>query len=156
MNIEKLKYAPIAQRIRIARTEATRLTQAQLAEQLGVVQNQVARWETGEREPKAETLVKIAEILGVTINFLVGDLPRLPTTWQPQLVIPVKDDVEQTAETASKLLYEATDDDMYLDLDMIEQGMQEGWYEFLSGALVQWADGETDESATLDYLMYVK
>ena len=41
------------------------LTQAQLAEKLGVIQQQVARWETGESEPRVSTLKKIGAALGV-------------------------------------------------------------------------------------------
>lgn len=41
------------------------LTQAQLAEQLGVEQPTVQRWEKGKREPDLTQLMKIAFILGV-------------------------------------------------------------------------------------------
>lgn len=44
---------------------AAGITQAQLAEKLGVIQQQIARWETGESEPRTSTLKKIGEALGV-------------------------------------------------------------------------------------------
>ena len=40
-------------------------TQTQLAEALGVIQQQVARWETGESEPRTSTLKKIGAALGI-------------------------------------------------------------------------------------------
>lgn len=46
-------------------------TQAQLAEALGVLQQQVARWETGESEPRVSTLKKIGVALGVDWSTLV-------------------------------------------------------------------------------------
>lgn len=47
------------------------MTQAQLAKALGVIQQQVARWETGESEPRVFTLKKIGAALGVEWSTLV-------------------------------------------------------------------------------------
>ena len=44
------------------------LTQENVAEGAGIV----LRYETGEREPVASTLIKLADFYGVTIDFLVG------------------------------------------------------------------------------------
>lgn len=41
------------------------MTQKQLADALGVGQSIIARWETGGRVPKMQTLQRIAEALGV-------------------------------------------------------------------------------------------
>lgn len=44
------------------------LTQKQFAQQLGVTDKAVSRWETGKGYPDIETIEKIAELFGVTIN----------------------------------------------------------------------------------------
>jgi len=48
------------------------LTQAKLAEMLGVTPVSVSRWATNEREPDDTTKLKIAGILGVTTDYLMG------------------------------------------------------------------------------------
>lgn len=48
------------------------LTQKQVAEQLGVAQAQYARWESGGRNPKDETVEKLAEIFEVSFDYLKG------------------------------------------------------------------------------------
>lgn len=48
------------------------LTQVQVAEKLGVSQAQYARWESGGRNPKDDTLEKLAEIFGVGTDTLKG------------------------------------------------------------------------------------
>ena len=48
------------------------LTQAQVAEKLGVSQAQYARWESGGRNPKNDTLEKLAEVFGVGADTLKG------------------------------------------------------------------------------------
>ena len=50
----------------------TGLTQIEVAEKLGVAQAQYARWENGGRNPKDETVKKLAEIFGVTFDKLQG------------------------------------------------------------------------------------
>ena len=40
-------------------------TQQQLAEALGVGQPMIAHWETGAKKPKMQTLMRIADALGV-------------------------------------------------------------------------------------------
>lgn len=48
------------------------LTQIEVANKLGVAQAQYARWENGGRNPKDETVEKLAEIFGVTFDKLQG------------------------------------------------------------------------------------
>ena len=57
--------------IKKARLDAG-LTQLEVAEKLGVAQAQYARWENGGRNPKDETVKKLAEIFGVTFDKLQG------------------------------------------------------------------------------------
>lgn len=48
-------------------------TQAVVAEYLGVARNTYSRYETGEREPDFETLIKLAEYFGTTVSYLIGE-----------------------------------------------------------------------------------
>ena len=57
--------------IKKARLDAG-LTQIEVAEKLGVAQAQYARGENGGRNPKDETVKKLAEIFGVTFDKLQG------------------------------------------------------------------------------------
>ena len=57
--------------IKKARLDAG-LTQIEVAEKLGVAQAQYARWENGGRNPRDETVKKLAEIFGVTFDKLQG------------------------------------------------------------------------------------
>jgi len=62
----------IGNRIRKAR-EHNNLTQKALAELLGVQPQTVWRWEKGERAPWTSQIIKLAEALGTTISFLLGE-----------------------------------------------------------------------------------
>ena len=48
------------------------LTQLEVAERLGVAQAQYARWENGGRNPKDETIEKLADIFGTSFEILKG------------------------------------------------------------------------------------
>ena len=52
--------------------EEKELLQKQLGVELGVSQVTVARWETGNREPEFDMLIKIAKYFGVTTDYLLG------------------------------------------------------------------------------------
>lgn len=49
-----------------------KLTQKEVADILGISQQQENRFELGENEPKIEYLVKLADYFGCTIDYLVG------------------------------------------------------------------------------------
>lgn len=48
------------------------LTQAQLGKRSGVAAASVSHFETGQRTPTLETLVKLADALSVTVDILLG------------------------------------------------------------------------------------
>lgn len=52
--------------------ESKHLSQAKLAEQIGVSQRNVSYYESGEHIPPADVLKKLASIFGITIDELVG------------------------------------------------------------------------------------
>ena len=47
------------------------LTQVELAKLLGIEQSSYADWERGKKKPTQENLVKISQVLGVSIDYLV-------------------------------------------------------------------------------------
>lgn len=65
MNIENLKKA----------RENNHLTQAQAAAKLGVSDGTYKNYEQGKREPSNELLCKIADLFGVTADYLLGREP---------------------------------------------------------------------------------
>lgn len=64
-------------RIREAR-ESAGMTQAELAELLGINNVTLSGYETGKHDPKSATLVQIAKICHTTTDFLLGREEREP------------------------------------------------------------------------------
>lgn len=60
-------------RLKEIRTKAG-LSQLELAKKLFVTQQAVARWENNKNTPNPETLSKIADILNVSVDYLVGHI----------------------------------------------------------------------------------
>ena len=50
-----------------------RLTQTQLAHAVGVTQVAISNWSRGKRYPACETLVKLPDVLGCTLDDLFKD-----------------------------------------------------------------------------------
>lgn len=48
------------------------LTLQQVADAIGVGNNTISRYETGKREPKLETWLKLADFFGVSVSYLQG------------------------------------------------------------------------------------
>lgn len=48
------------------------LTQTELGKKLGVKQSTFTNWENGKREPNFETLIKLADLLEVSVDWLFG------------------------------------------------------------------------------------
>lgn len=62
-------------RIRYARQNLG-MTQVELGDAVGVLGQQVHRWEVGTHLPKITNVIDLAEILGVTLDWLAtGELP---------------------------------------------------------------------------------
>ncbi|EGD37506.1 XRE family transcriptional regulator [Streptococcus sanguinis SK150] len=60
------------ERLKILRKQV-KLTQSQIAEKLDISQQAYASWERGVKKPTQENLIKIAQILNVTVDYLVGN-----------------------------------------------------------------------------------
>lgn len=52
--------------------KAEKISQVKLAEICKVSQGTIAKWENGYQEPDIDTLILLSNILGVTIDELVG------------------------------------------------------------------------------------
>ena len=63
-----------------------RMTQAELAERVGVHETSIRRWELGNRVPDVKDIQKIAEVLNVPVAELLDD------------ALNVSDDTDQTSE----------------------------------------------------------
>lgn len=63
--------ANFAQRLKELRTTRN-LTQTRLAELLNVKPRVYSRWETGDAVPHFDTIVRLADILGVTLDEMAG------------------------------------------------------------------------------------
>ncbi len=61
----------LPERLRLIRKQQ-KLTQRELGQLCGFGVNQINRIESGAREPVASHLMKIANVLGVSIDYLVG------------------------------------------------------------------------------------
>ena len=61
-----------AERLKTLRKQV-QLTQAQIAEKLDISQQAYASWERGAKRPTQENLVKIAQVLNVSVDYLVGN-----------------------------------------------------------------------------------
>ncbi len=48
------------------------MSQLRLATELNTTQNTISRYETGEREPGIDELIKIAEYFNVSVDYLIG------------------------------------------------------------------------------------
>jgi len=91
-----------AQRLKQLRAEK-KLTQIDLARDIEVTQSTVGKWETGARTPDAETLKKIADYFGVSVDYLLGGseitilarhLSEVPEEDREQLISTFKNTVD--------------------------------------------------------------
>lgn len=60
-----------SERLRAARTDRS-MTQENLSDASGVAREMIARYENQRAFPAIETLIKLAQILGVTTDYLLG------------------------------------------------------------------------------------
>lgn len=79
------RVTPLAAAIREA--YKGRLTQVQLAAQVGVAQNTVSRWSTGEVEPCLDDIVKIEAACGMPRGFILRQANYVADIRSPEEVI---------------------------------------------------------------------
>ena len=68
----KRNIMEFSERLKKLRKQA-QLTQVDVAEKLGISQPAYASWERGVKKPTQENLVKIAQVLNVSVDYLVGN-----------------------------------------------------------------------------------
>ena len=66
----KLDYSFMAKRVKEAR-DAVHLTQAELAEKIDISTNALAKLETNRMHPKLQTLLNIANVLRLDVNYFL-------------------------------------------------------------------------------------
>lgn len=81
-------------RIKEAREYAD-MSQKELAKALGITQQAIYYYESGERDIKASTLVKMADALGVSVCFLLG-ITNIPC--------PTADNAQNLSQRESELI----------------------------------------------------
>jgi transcriptional regulator with XRE-family HTH domain len=67
---------PTLQKLR----ELAVLTQAELAEKVGVSVTTISHWETGNKRPRASNIRKLAEVLSVTPREVLAAINESPST----------------------------------------------------------------------------
>ena len=65
----KMEFAERLKKLR----KDTGLTQVDVASKLGISQQAYASWERGVKKPTQDNLVKIAQVLNVSVDYLVGN-----------------------------------------------------------------------------------
>ncbi len=80
------------------------LTQKQFAEQLGVTDKAVSRWETGKGYPDIETIEEIAELFGVTINDVLSGKIIKPEEKEKAAEQNIIDALKEILQTKKKWL----------------------------------------------------
>lgn len=69
------------------------LTQKQLGKKLGLSNKTISNYENGDRQPDNETLLKLAEFFGVSVNYLLGETDN-PKLLDDTIVILTDKDLE--------------------------------------------------------------
>lgn len=97
------------------------LTQKELGERLGVSASMIGQYENSTRNPKMETIQKIADVLGVNISSLV----ELPGHEEPYYL---DDDTREMVEFLHnnpdyKVLFDASRNVKKEDIDFVKQMM---------------------------------
>ncbi len=95
MNTENLKLA----------RRKSGMTQQNVADAIGVVQSAYKNYEQGNREPKGNTIVKLADLFGVTTDYLLGRKPATPNNPMEKLGTAIAQAFELT-ELDAKILAE--------------------------------------------------
>ncbi len=83
------------------------LTQSEVATALGVSSVVYSRYESGARQPSIETLIQMADIFGVTVDFLLGRKDIEDSTlsdYELRLLIASRNADERAKEDALNML----------------------------------------------------
>src|SRR5258708_38388351 len=84
--------------------ELRHLTQAQLGSRAGMAAASVSHFETGQRAPSLESLVKLADALDVSVDALLGRAPVESSMQVDPLFLRASRADSQTLETARRVM----------------------------------------------------
>ena len=87
--------------------ELNHMTQRQTAEAIGCTQGNYSRYETGEREPSIELLVKMAAAFGVSVDYLIGNADvddMVLSTYERDLILAARAADSRARQDAMLLL----------------------------------------------------
>lgn len=101
----------IGLRIKTVRIEAG-LTQQQLAKRLGIPYQSIGQWERGMRNPKIETLQAIADAIGVSLDYLLGNVSDPFFVLDTEKIKADINSYENDPEPSQPARPEVTDDDI--------------------------------------------
>ena len=87
--------------------KAANLTQQQVANHLNVVRTSVSHWESDLREPDLKTLKSLANLLGVSFEYLVGAQNATPLT-QEQLTNTYSEITKNLGEDVQVMFHDIT------------------------------------------------
>lgn len=115
-------FQNIFKRLRLS----SELTQAEMAEKLGISRSTIGMYETGAREPDFETLEKIADFFNVDTDYLLGRTDK--TTLLPETIghYYLNDDAREMAEfmyknPEYKVLFDASRKVKKEDIEFVKQ-----------------------------------
>ena len=83
------------------------LTQLQVANALGVSSVVYSRYETGHRQPSVDALIRLADLFGVTVDYLLGRQEVEDSTlseYEIQLLVASRNADERAKEDALNML----------------------------------------------------
>lgn len=107
---------PVMRRFKQARLQKKiKLTEA--AELLGVSQPTISSWESERKSPTIEMLLKVAELYGVTTDYLLGkdiEIGITPTTTIPTDILPILDSKPVWIPEMGWALVNAADNELLL------------------------------------------
>jgi Zn-dependent peptidase ImmA (M78 family)/DNA-binding XRE family transcriptional regulator len=82
-----------------------KLSQAQLAEKMGVSTSLISHWEKGTRAPSGSQLFDLARNMGVALDYLLNAEIRPTFKCRAQVTSPQRDDIEKTLRDASSQVH---------------------------------------------------
>ena len=113
----------INQRLKQLRTE-NHLTQAQLAEILGIAKTTLAAYEQGKSEPNIELLIRMSNYFCVTVDYLIGKTDKKETNCSNSAYQPIADSLGIDEKTIEILLLLSATTYKYSNLDYLEAIIQ--------------------------------
>ena len=104
--------ATFPERLKELRT-AKKLTQKELAEQIGIQQGSYTNWENGKREPNYDNLIKLSMILEASTDYILGvsnintgsGYSKIPELVPSYIIENLLDDLEKTKDSFSEEEY---------------------------------------------------